>query len=401
MSRRVLVWSGVGGLLTMLLLWGWLRVFEVSPPRLVWDMYPKYWAAQQVLKGRNPYAPDLACELSAAMHQGRCDPMDRFWYPLYVVLFFLPLARLPLPWAETIYMTMASLGLLAVYGWTATLSNWPTTWREHGLLMIGWLGAFWVVWTLLLGQLALWSLLSVLAAVWFVQQGRDDWAGVCWSLALVKPQLMLMAWPGGVFWAWRQRRRSMLSAMLLTAALLLVIPLWFVPSWWRDFLALLHQYQTTHPFVSPLWRLWFSGQGIWRAVFGLLVLGLWLAGGYLWYRAKEEALLFTALGWNLWFTMWLLPQSTLVNQIALWPVLVWLGKRWSAASRIMAWLVVIVPGVLLWLLDLLPAVRTVGEPLFVGEHQVLWWVTPVWVVAWSVPFLGKAARDILNWEVNE
>lgn len=152
--------------------------------------------------GANPYAPFQGFD-GAMNHAGY------FAYPPPVLLLASPLALLP--WQLS--------GLLLVLASAAAFEAWARL--SSGRSALAWL----VLWVplaqgLVIGQTTLLALAGLLFAERMYGQRRDWPAALLLSLALLKPQITILAGAWLVFIALRERRwRFLLAGATITAAL--------------------------------------------------------------------------------------------------------------------------------------------------------------------------------------
>jgi len=217
------------------------------------DLYPRWLGARELLlRGRNPYSPEITRQIQQGYY-GRLldparptDPKDQqgFAYPAYVVFLLAPAIRLPFDHVQTGFRWL----LILLAGGSVLLWMRLLCWRASPgtkliliALTLGWLP---MVQGIKLQQLSL--LVAGLLAICGACLVRE-WlftAGVLLALSTIKPQL---AWPL-VLWlmlwtasSWRERRRFVFGFALVMVLLLGGAEI-LLPGWPRMFLAAIGEY---------------------------------------------------------------------------------------------------------------------------------------------------------------
>jgi len=211
------------------------------------DLYPRWLGARELLlRGRNPYSPEITAEIQKEYY-GRVldasrpdDPRDQqgFAYPVYVVFLLAPMIGLSFSTVQIVFhWLLIAFTAASVLLWLRTLQ-----WRLPGLVIASCialtLGSLPVVQGNKLQQLSLLVAALLAASAASVAGGFLFVGGMFLELATIKPQLAgpLVAWL--LIWAvcdWKSRRRLVLGfgAMMV---LLLVGSELVLPGWWRMFL---------------------------------------------------------------------------------------------------------------------------------------------------------------------
>ena len=206
------------------------------------DLYPRWLGARELLlRGRDPYGPDITREIQTGYY-GRPldatrpnDPKDQqaFAYPVYVVFFLAPTVKLPFPLVQRVF-----LGLLVVLT-AASIPMWLRAlgWRTSSVGKFLWivlaLGCFPAVQGFKLQQLTLLVAGLLAAAFSALASGYFAAAGILLALASIKPQLVALPVVVLCVWSlgnWRERRRLVLglglTMLLLCAGGEVVLPGW-------------------------------------------------------------------------------------------------------------------------------------------------------------------------------
>jgi hypothetical protein len=188
----------------------------------------------------DPYSPAVVPRIQALYyghalqgddpHRPR-DPQG-FFYPLYAIWLFAPLALLPFPLASLVFKGLAGLALVGgTLAWLDLL-GWPAWRAARWALALGGL-------ITLAGQALITSdqptaLIYglLLGALWAAGRGQPGLAGVLLALCWIKPQLALLLTAGLAVWALAEppRRRLLLAFAGTLAGLLIASELW-QPGW--------------------------------------------------------------------------------------------------------------------------------------------------------------------------
>lgn len=141
------------------------------------------------------------------------------------------------------------------------------------------------------GQFDLLAVLFLLVSAHWVARGRYFLAGLPVALALSKPQLALLAFPG-LLVACARRGKLPGGALFLVgtllASVLLTVPLWIgYPTWTGDFWRQLREApQWFHPSLYTLFALWWGKRSL--VVPALISLALLALNLWLWWRYPPE-----------------------------------------------------------------------------------------------------------------
>jgi hypothetical protein len=371
---------------------------------VIWDIHPTFVAADAVLHGQDPYAPEVTLRIQQDIYGRPARPgedVQGFAYPAYVAYLAAPFALLPFQWAQAAWLSLLMVAAVAGLALSIATWGWPRRPIQRVLLLLWGLAFYGIVWGFLLGQIALviFALLALL--VWAARRGTDVLAGVALGLMLIKPQTAFLIMPAVFTWAVLTRRRRLVVSAIVTAVLLVLLPTVFQPGWILSFARRMGEYNDYSPFIAPALvvaqRCCAPVAGAVAAVLiaaiaGLVLYGWWAArgggnGGLLW-----------AAGMTLIATTLIAPQISTVNQVILLIPIVGqlnlLATRGRAgglavAGLLLAW------GAGLWVLSLLPPIST-ATPRYPVEHQILSPLVPLslgvlWVA--SRPGLMRLGED--------
>jgi hypothetical protein len=355
------------------------------------DLYPRWLGARELLlRGRNPYSPEVAREIQRGYYgrpldpQLPGDPRDQqgFAYPAYIVFLLAPTVQLQFSTVQAGFRwLLVGLAIASVLLWLRVL-HWKPSFGTAVIfivLMLGWLP---MVQGIKLQQLSL-LVAGLLAACGACLAG--GWlfcAGGLLALATIKPQL---AWPL-VLWLlvwsgtdWRSRRRfifgfGLVMLLLLGGAQLLL------PGWLRMFVEAIGQYHQYTQNQSVL--VWLFGSIIGRT---LEVCSVILCAACLWPMRREptgSAAFGRSFALVMALTVVVVPMFAPYNQVLLAPAI--LALLWSESSG-----APVLPAVRLargvgGILLLWPWIATIGLSL------IFLWLTPTLRQrVWPLPFYSN------------
>ncbi|MDQ2809386.1 MAG: glycosyltransferase 87 family protein [Chloroflexota bacterium] len=245
LPRRVWVYLGLCGLgvalLTALAISLWVQIRQTADLRsflLTTDFPPFLTGARLIAAGRGAqlYDPAAQSAVQAAIlaPYGATRATLPYDHLPFLALALAPVAGLPLPvsyalWiGATTLVLLGALGLLAAEMRAVARDALERRWAPRALVALS-LGFFPVYQDLLLGQTAPWDLLAYTLTLRYLRQERAVAAGLALTLALIKPQLLIV--PLGVLLLARQWRTLAAFTGLSGALLLLVTPLLGGPGW--------------------------------------------------------------------------------------------------------------------------------------------------------------------------
>jgi hypothetical protein len=287
----------------------------------------------------NPYSEAATLRIQVGMYGRPALPGEdqvAFTYPLFSLLFFLPLCATEdyaLVQAIWIWLLLVALVLSAI------LSLRIIRWHPRSWLWI--LTILWVVCTypgfraLILGQFAVIVWLALVAALWALKHQHDGWAGVLLALATVKPQLVYLVVPWILLWAAGQRRWRLWLGFFTAMASLTIGGMLLLPSWLPDFVHQTLAYPSYTVFGSLMWMVVQHTLGLDRtaemaSTIALATVALVLCWR-LW-RGTWEQMLWMA-GLLLLITNFFTPRIATTNYVLLIPWVLWGLRQMQVAWR--------------------------------------------------------------------
>ncbi len=160
----------------------WMAAILISPKLLSHDDFVQYWAAGWLnIHGQNPYDPDriLALEHSTGHHW---EMPLMMWNPPWTLALAMPFALLPYPIARTVWFFVG----LSVTMWCLDRVRRMMSPFPHWWVWIAGFTFFPILDTLRLGQFALWILVGLTGAFFWMDR-HPLLAGGMASLLTIKP----------------------------------------------------------------------------------------------------------------------------------------------------------------------------------------------------------------------
>jgi hypothetical protein len=175
----------------------------------------------------------------------------------------------------------------------------------------------------------------LLVAFWALRQGHDWIAGSSLALATVKPQLIAFVVPTLLLWFLLQRRWRAVLAFAITLGLLIGASFAMFPSWLGEFARGIMRYSGyKNVQTGPSYLLDGCCGQIWPWLLEMAVLAWLLAGWWLVFASKardrdgeeDSSWLEGAFVLTMALTCFLLPQTSVVNQLVLLPAILLLMR---------------------------------------------------------------------------
>ncbi len=241
------------------------------------DHFSRWYAVYKLLaEGRSLYDPRNGAEIVALNSIPTAPVEGSFFYPAYLMLFIVPVARLPYPLAHFIWLVTIQLFLLLGLWLTARQTGWPE--RVSGFTVLIGLSVVFIpslqhtIW----GQFNTIGVISLALTYAALRAGRYGLAGVAAAGLTFKPQVMLLTLAGLLVWAaltrlrWRFYLGFGLSVLGLWAGAELL-----EPGWVPHFLAGVQAYAAyLHP-LSTFDQIW-PTHGVLAGALGLGALALFV-----------------------------------------------------------------------------------------------------------------------------
>ncbi len=274
------------------------------------EFLPRWEGAHAWLaEGLSPYDPQVSLSVQRRLYGREAVPeqgedLGLVVLPLPSMFLYIPWGLLDYPAARAGWMTLLEVMLVVAGVLTLRLASW-----RPPAMLLALLVAFGVAWSpgirsIVAGHTAILALASSLAALACIERGWDVAAGILLATAMADPIVGLIVLVAGVVWAASRRRWRIVGAALVTAGVLVAVPLLLMPGWplaWLQQIATAIQVQREFSMgwgllsqgarrasvilasllvLAAAWVLWTClGKGtrwlLW-SVASLLVLGTWL-----------------------------------------------------------------------------------------------------------------------------
>jgi hypothetical protein len=294
------------------------------------DFYSRWHGAKALLlEGRDPYGLDVTAEIQPVI---RIDPSEvgrgGFAYPLHVIFLFWPLVYLPYDWTQAIWLVM--LQWLAI-GTGIALIGWKRLTLKPAAALAVLLSVLFfypVARTILLGQFTLHVAFFLVMALWLLDRGRDEWAGVFLAATSVKPQMVIFIGPWLVLWAMGQKRWRFVGGVVAGGAVMFAAAMLLFPRWPISFMEDVQRYSQVaggrNPLALILETLWPGYPEPLRYLIAALLVAIML---YTWWQGWRATgyLSERALFWTIAVSLTITFQTGTTNQVLLViPFFAWL-----------------------------------------------------------------------------
>ena len=307
------------------------------------DLYPRWVGARELLlKGRNPYGPEVSQEIQMAYYghivtaeeaARRVVDEQRFVYPIYVVFLMAPTVYTDFAkvqfWAPFVLGAFAGLSVVFSVG----LLDWPLPWTATTALILFVLSSAQIVQGMRHQQLALVVACLLTAGAWLVHRGHLVTAGVVLAFATIKPQMALLPLLWFILWAsgnWRSRWRLLLG-FGVTITLLIGAGELLLPGWLGDFFAGMAAYRKYFPTTS-LPRL-LLGDTLGIAVSFVIVIWLLILGWNNQETSRDSRQFVSVFAAFLMGTVLAFPLFTPFNQALLILPALLVVREWATIPR--------------------------------------------------------------------
>ena len=199
------------------------------------DFFCLYHGAHSLAIGVDPYNETAWQAATGGLYpdpRGGVAPAPcpgRYGYPLWTAVALLPLGALPIELASSLWMAL-SIGA-AIFGIVAAWAAFGATPRYAGVFGVSVVMSqpFWIL--LISGQISGITLGLAGLVAWAIARGRERAGGIALALLALKPQTSVVAIPVAFVQALAGGRRRFAVATLVTGALMLLVPLLFIPTW--------------------------------------------------------------------------------------------------------------------------------------------------------------------------
>jgi len=345
------------------------------------DLYPRWVGTQAVLHGESPYSQATRQQIWLEIY-GSTDTPDGnvfgFYYPPAITTLLMP------------FVSLGLSGKLVAVFWCAflwavlsiVLLTWSIRFRHlqkgylilPALLLSGWF--FRPVFSnYFLGQYALFSVLTAIAAWYCLEHDQPIWAGIFASLSLVKPSLTIL--PIGYLFIKHWRSPKWVFTLIVSSLLLYLPPTILVGWWLPDFLSDILKYAAENQVAWSIIDITTVPGLLWLLMSIILIsLGIY---------TKDSLLSFGAFfSLNTLIT----PHSADYDLVAFIPILAYLAHRYLVANR-SGWSITFF-FILIWF-PWISLIITLGQ---VKTNAIETWYRFIWLIYPSIILLSSLLANI-------
>ena len=330
------------------------------------DMVPRWVGTQAVLQGESPYSQATRQQIWLEIY-GSADKPDGnlfgFYYPPAITTLLMPLVLTGISsslaavlWCAFLFAMLSTSLILCISkfrGYSKGLFLLPA------LFISGWLfrPAFS---NYLLGQFALFSSLTAIAAWYFFENDKPIWAGIFAALSLVKPSLTILPISYLFIKHWHENK-GVIS--LTVSSLLLYLPPTIMLGWWLpDFLADISKYALENRVAWSIMDVATVPGAFWLLMSIMLIgLGIYTKSTLLTFGAAFSLNAIIA------------PHSADYDLVSFIPLLVYLGHHYLVENK-SSWLVILY-FILIWF-PWISLIFTLGQ---VETNAVEAWYRFIWL----------------------
>jgi hypothetical protein len=282
----------------------WFYVDRVwAPPVYVYysDLYPRWYGTRELLlRGRDPYGPEVTREMQAWGHPERLREQKlrdepRFVYPLYIAFLLAPTVNYSFPTVEGIFRWVLPFTVLVSVPLWVTGIGWRCRWSTVGLLTLFSLGSFTTLQDIYLQQPVLLAGMFLATSAVALNSRHFYLAGVLLALATIKPQVSWLAVLWLLLWAFSREhsRRKFAWGFALAMAALVGASELLLPGWIREFASGLKVYSRATR------NSWVLADVLTPVGAVVLAIGILIVSGVLLWRFRDESVGSTAFNFAL------------------------------------------------------------------------------------------------------
>ncbi len=255
------------------------------------DFLPGWVAARSWLTtGISPYDPSVAVEAQEIIY-GRPanieggESLARFLYPLWTLLFYIPLSLAPYPLALALWMTILQLGLPLLVWLSARLMHWRVSPRVQIGMMLVSIFSYHGLRAIVTGQFAVVEAVLIVGALLAIQERHDILSGVLLAFSLAKPHYALPLILFVILWSISVQRWRLLASTALSPLVLLLLSLLLSGDWILMWLRSLTAFAQSVDFLPSIIQVgisigvagFWTGLGVSVAMVVYMVVEWWLA----------------------------------------------------------------------------------------------------------------------------
>jgi len=354
-SRKIIF-----GLMVFLVLWINLLVFYqftlIAPGGN--DSIPRWIGTKAWLyEGIDPYSAEVTSR-SQKMIYGRLatagEDQQKFVYPFYTILYYLPFVWMKFEWARAVYMLILELAIIAMIVVSIKALDWsPPRWLMISTILFGIL-CYHSIRTIVLWQLAGICAFFITLALWGIKNKQDIIAGISLALASIKPQMVFLIIPFLFGCGLILKRWKISITMLVTLLVLVGGSFLLLPAWLSEMIRQIEDYAHYTDTVSPLHIITHTifpllgDKAEWALI---LILIVWLIYEWLQVSSFESEHFIWVFMLTLIITNLIALRTATTNYLMMFPVLILLFQKLSIShiQKVNLWI---------WMIELVYLIGT-------------------------------------------
>lgn len=357
-----------------------------------------HWVGTQsfVKEGISPYSDDVALRIQNLVYGRPAQAGEhelRVAYPFYSVFIFLPFSLIDdFTVARALWMTALEFLIIFSTIMMIRMVNWKPNFLISFLIIV--FSLFWYhgLRSIINGNAVVFILFLIVLAIYAIIHKQDEIAGICLALITIKPQVVFAFIIFLVFWSLSNRRYKVIFWFFGSLIALIVLGLFFMPTWPMEFIREVFRYPGYNPPGTPATALMEILPGIGRQVgiilsvlSALILLIEWFFGRY----TRENKFIWIS-SLTLAMGQWLNVQTDPGNFLIMFPAIILILRiiedRWRNSGQWISLLFLSVLFFIPWIFF----VRTIDfgyQPLqnpimffpvplilIIGLYWVRWWV---------------------------
>ena len=303
------------------------------------DSIPRWIGTRAWLyEGINPYSAEVTARAQKMIYGRLATPEEdqqKFVYPFYTILFYLPVVWMKYEWARAIYMLILEWAILALVIVSIKIMRWsPPKWLLISTILFGIL-FYHSIRTIVLWQLAGICALLITLSLWGILNKNDFVAGISLALASIKPQMVYLIIPLVFFSGIAFRRWKLSLSLLITLLLLIGGSFLLLPTWMSDMIQQMVDYEHYTYTVSPihiLTHIIFPWLGNNTEKLLIMILLVWLMYEWLQLINFEEDYFIWVFLLTLVITNLIVIRTATTNYLMMFPVIIYIFQKLSSSN---------------------------------------------------------------------
>ena len=366
-----------------------------------------HWVGTQsfVKEGISPYSDDVALRIQNLVYGRPAQAGEhelRVAYPFYSVFLFLPFSLIEdFTISRALWMTVLEFLIIISTIMMIRMVNWKPNFLISFLIIV--FSLFWYhgLRSIINGNAVVFILFFIILSIYAIIHKQDELAGICLALMTIKPQVVFAFIIFLVFWSLANRRYKVIFWFLGSFVAIIILSLYFLPSWPMEFLREVFRYPGYNPPGTPATALAEILPGIGRqlgiilSVLSILILLIeWVNGRY----SREEKFIWV-ISITLVMGQWLNIQTDPGNFLIMFPAIILIFRiiedRWRNYGQ---WINLLLLGILFFIPWII-FVRTIDfgyQPL---QNPIMFFPVPLMLIIglfWVRWWVKNPVTDIIN-----